>query len=329
MERNKLLQAAETVIGKLGRIDVAALPVSDYNKAYISRLMPALRYYMEIYADCLLPLRQGAEGTILVDYGGGSGFLSMLAKEAGIGRVIYIDLNPLSVETAKVLKELAGTGPDDILQGDSDALAAWCGATGVKPHLLVATDLIEHVYSLPRFFKDLCGISPQMRMVFTTASTPYNPLVKRRLHTFMQGCETGSLEAPNYRTRRETFIRSHYPHFTEEQVNVWAACTRGLTYDDIIKAIETNTLPAPTDKHNTCDPATGNWTERILPIRAYQTILTPYGYRLTTGKGYYNTHRNNPAARLAAKAINLLIRLTGPLGLRAAPFLFLKIEVES
>lgn len=130
---------------------------------------------MKIYADCLLKglesIGNSPEEITLIDYGGGSGFLSMLAKQAGIGRVIYIDLNPDSVDTIRILKELVNTGPDIILHGDSDTLADWCSANKVKPQLLIATDLIEHVYDLSAFFANLIAIDNKTQMLFTTAST--------------------------------------------------------------------------------------------------------------------------------------------------------------
>ena len=140
-------QAAQALISQLKAIDYERLPISKYNKRYIARLKPVLSYYMKIYADCLLKglesIGSSPEEITLIDYGGGSGFLSILAKQAGIGRVIYIDLNPDSVDTIRILKELVNTGPDIILHGDSDTLADWCSANKVKPQLLIATDLIE------------------------------------------------------------------------------------------------------------------------------------------------------------------------------------------
>ena len=182
-------QAAQALISQLKAIDYERLPISKYNKRYIARLKPVLSYYMKIYADCLLKglesIGSSPEEITLIDYGGGSGFLSILAKQAGIGRVIYIDLNPDSVDTIRILKELVNTGPDIILHGDSDTLADWCSANKVKPQLLIATDLIEHVYDLSAFFDNLVAIDNKMQMLFTTASTPFNPYVKRRLHRLM------------------------------------------------------------------------------------------------------------------------------------------------
>ncbi len=316
-----------SLTARLMAIDYDRLPISDYNKRYIRNLKPALAYFMRIYEDCL---RRGTQGVnlplsdlTLIDYGGGSGFLSMAAKRVGIGRVIYIDLNPLSAQTIQVLKEEAGIGPDIILQGDSKFLADWCAKHRISPQLLVATDLIEHVYDLDAFFKDLHQINGSMPLIFTTASSPFNPYVKRRLHKLMDGCERGTLESPNYHTLRHRFISGRYPALTPEEVETWARNTRGMTYDDIQEAIESNRMPTPPGPHNTCDPANGNWTERILPISSYKKLLAPHDLKLSVAKGFYNTYRSSRAMSLLCEGLNLLIRHSGPLGLLIAPFIIL------
>jgi hypothetical protein len=327
MNKDGLISLSAAFATRLQAMDCDALPISGYNKRYIRSMRPALGYYMEIFARCL---RQGIGETglepsaiTLVDYGGGSGFLSMLAKEAGFGRVIYIDLNPLSVETVEVLRQETGTGPDTILRGDSGSLAAYCRTEGIVPQLLIATDLIEHVYDLAGFFADLCTINNKMILLFTTASTPFNPLVGRRLRRFMKGCESGTLATPNYFSRREQFIRRHYPRFSPQEVELWSRRTRGLVYADIRQSIDAGRLPSPADKHNTCDPETGNWAERILPIRAYRSLLSACGYTLSVGKGFYNTRRRNRLFALACRCLNALIRHSGRPGLLLSPFITL------
>lgn len=207
--KHDIRQAAKTLVSQLKAIDYERLPISKYNKCYIARLKPVLSYYMKIYADCLLKglesVGSAPKDITFIDYGGGSGFLSMLAKQAGIGQVIYIDLNPDSVDTIRILKALAGTGPDIILHGDSDTLADWCSANKVKPQLLIATDLIEHVYDLSAFFDNLAAIDNKMQMLFTTASTPFNPYVKRKLHRLMTTWEK------EYYALRLHYIHLHFP----------------------------------------------------------------------------------------------------------------------
>jgi 2-polyprenyl-3-methyl-5-hydroxy-6-metoxy-1,4-benzoquinol methylase len=328
MKRSKLTEISRALAGKLQSVDYDALPISDYNKQYIRRIRTALPYYLKIYADCISKgirsVKIPPSELTLIDYGGGSGFLSLLAKEAGIKEVVYIDLNPLSVETVKVLKQQLHTGPDLILQGDSDTLADACKARQITPQLLIATDLIEHIYDLERFFSDLYRINPEMEMLFTTASNPYNPVIKRRLRKFMQDCEWGRAVTPGYYMRRKTFIKETYPDLPDEQVEAWSQCTRGLTYEDIRKTIDINHPPVPEDNYNTCDPATGNWAERILSVCYYKELLDLYGYGLTIQKGFYNVYRSNTPASFLFRCANALIRSSGPLGLFLAPYIILQ-----
>ncbi|MDR1203698.1 MAG: class I SAM-dependent methyltransferase [Tannerellaceae bacterium] len=327
MKRSELIEISQALASKLQSVDYDKLPISNYNKQYIYRIYSSLPYYLKIYADCIykgiISTKISPSGITFIDYGGGNGFLSFLAKEIGIKQVIYIDLNPLSVETVKVLKQQLTIGPDIILQGNSDALANWCEARQITPQLLIATDLIEHVYDLERFFSDLCGINPGMEMIFTTASNPCNPIVKRRLHKFMQACELGMAVEPNYYTRRKNFIEKHYPNLSEKQVEAWSRCTCGLIYDDIRKAIKINHQPVPEDKYNTCDPETGNWAERILPVRYYKDLLELYDYKLIVRKGFYNIRRNNVFTSCLFRCMNGFIRCFGRLGLFLSPYIIL------
>ena len=323
--KHDIRQAAKTLVSQLKAIDYERLPISKYNKCYIARLKPVLSYYMKIYADCLLKglesVGSAPKDITFIDYGGGSGFLSMLAKQAGIGRVIYIDLNPDSVDTIRVLKALAGTGPDIILHGDSDTLADWCSANKVKPQLLIATDLIEHVYDLSAFFANLAAIDNKMQMLFT--STPFNPYVKRKLHRLMTTWEK------EYYALRLHYIHLHFPALSPAEAKEAARKTRGLTFPHIRKAVENGSYPLLKDAFNTCDPRNGNWTERILPIETYRSLAKPFGYQVQVGKGFYNTDRPNPISALISSGINGLIRISGKAGFLFAPFITLYLRNDN
>lgn len=322
-----LTQTARQLSVQLAGIDFDSLPISTYNKEYIRRLRPALSYYLNIYARCLTEgMKMAGVSDIralrLVDFGGGCGFLSLLAARAGARQVIYVDLNPQSVETVQVLKQTLGFGPDVVLSGSSDVLAAW-SRREEKPQLLVATDMIEHVYDLPRLFRELAEVNDGLAMLFTTASTPFNPWVKRRLHRWMDDSERGTMEQPNYRTLRLEYLRKQCPRASEEELERWADLTRGLVYEDIRKALETGIFPPLPGRHNTCDPRTGNWMERILSLAAYKQLAAGIGYSLEVEKGFYNEERESRAAAWVCRLLNGLIRATGRLGLCLAPFIVL------
>lgn len=312
---------------QLQAIPYSTLLISNYNKAYIQRMIPAINYYLRIFAICIqkgiTESGMPPQELTLVDFGGGSGFLSMLAKAFGVGKVIYVDLNPLSVHTAVILKEYTGTGADIILEGSTEELYQWCRNNYQKPDMLIATDLIEHVYDLKNFFDGLLDINSALKMYFTTASTPFNPYVKWKLRKIMTSCESGQGETPNYYTRRLEYIRLHFPELTEAEIKDWAVCTRGLTYKDIHQVIPTGLKPYPTDRWNTCDPENGNWTERILPIGKYKKLLALYDYKVIVNKGFYNEQRKNPLLTMICRLLNHMIRLTGNIGHVLAPFIVL------
>ncbi|MDR2969974.1 MAG: 50S ribosomal protein L11 methyltransferase [Tannerellaceae bacterium] len=319
--------AGKDTCALLSAIDYDNLPISDYNKRYIDRLKPALTYYLKIYSCCLAKglqhSAQSLSGITMVDFGGGSGFLSIYAKKLGVGNVIYVDLNPLSVETVTLLKKKTGVGADVILHGSSDTLAAWCTENGVSPDLLVSTDLIEHVYNLDTLFSELLGINNRMRMVFSTASNPYNPYIRRRLQRMMHECEHGLLEVPNYYAKRKNYIRQRFASFSEQEVEELAMKTRGLIYADIDRVIKEQQSPVPMDSYNTCDPETGNWAERILPVRSYRSILLKYACEVSVYKGFYNINRTRKWKSFVFGFLNLFIRMSGGIGFLLSPFIVL------
>ncbi len=325
--RDFLYKTAQELADLLAQIDYDSLPISDYNKGYIDRMKKNISYYMEIYAYCIhlaVPDEKQVEQQVWVDYGGGHGFFSLLAKKMGVKQVIYLDMNSESAHTAEVLKAHLGYGPDIVLCGNSTTLITWCQQHHEKPNMLFAMDVIEHIYNLESYFADLMLLNSSLRMFFTTASTPYNPWVKNRLHKWMHADEKGSRENPNFYTLRMQFIQLKYPNFSNEMISYWAANTRGLIYEDIETAIESHIPNDSIDAYNTCDPRTGNWTERILPIAEYERLVQHYGYKVSVKNGFYNIHRFG-LKKYVCYFFNLLIN-HGIGGRFIAPFIVLQCE---
>lgn len=303
----------QKVVSELGQI---ALTIGG-------RAAKASSYYLEIYMRCIEGL--SANDSVIVDYGGGHGLFSLFAKQMGFKQVIYIDINPESAHKVEELKQKTGYGPDVILSGDAPELKKWCQENNLVPNCLVSIDVIEHIYDLESFFADIFAINPAMQMVFTTASNPYNALKVRRLRKAMLGDEIGKTENPNFYTLRRDYIRTQYPDFDEDMLNCWASATRGLVFDDIKDVVDGERQLPLLDGYNTCDPRTGSWTERVLPIVDYNYIVENNGGTLVCENGFYN--KFSPWYKsLAAKVLNSLIDLFPKAGRYIAPFIFLKIN---
>jgi len=361
----EMKKLAEKCIAKIQEIDINRLDISDYNRKYVQRIIPYINYYFKIYIQAISSFSVfRPEKNLIVDFGGGHGFLSLFLKSLGYS-VIYCDINPLSVKTVFHLKEKIGFGPDYIVTGSALELKQFCLDNQLKPDYLIATDLIEHVYDLQDFFRQLQQINPDFEMVFTTGSNPENPYKCRKLRKFM------IQEEKNYFAKRKAFILLKAPHLTDNERFTLAQLTRGKTEQDILQILDLykNTgkfPPPPDDAFNTCDPETGNWSERILPHKSYQQLAFEAGFQASFAPGFYNEERysslrgrstkqsmtsppapplkregsapfrglggrllqgvGNGSLKIIFRSINYCIRKSGKFGFKFAPYILIKLS---
>jgi len=128
--------AAERLFRKLSALDVNALPISDYNRKYLGAKLASLTNTCQLYSFILswalagtrVPLNQ----LVFVDNGGGSGVLSLLASELGIGTVVYNDIYDVSCHDAQVIGEAVGNKASYYVHGDIDELLTFLAASRVS-----------------------------------------------------------------------------------------------------------------------------------------------------------------------------------------------------
>ncbi len=311
---------------RLKQINFSQLGISDYSLNYIARLRPHLDYYFEIYRhvlDALLAHLGGdAASLTVVDYGGGHGFFSMYMKEHGVGRVIYVDNNPAAVHTVQSVGTETGLLPDVVLQGDARRLRQWCEAQCVMPDGLIGLDVIEHIYTLDDFFGDLYAVAPSLTMLFTTGSNPYNHRVVSRLRRVMRNDELGTQEKPGFLQQRRQYIADHFAGFSDKELDYWATHTRGLMYEDVERAVRSHSPNLLRDPYNTCDPATGSWTERILSLEEYRGLVQPYRSDVYLTNGFYDVGTSK-MGRGVRRFLNRLLR--NAMNTALAPFIVLHV----
>jgi 2-polyprenyl-3-methyl-5-hydroxy-6-metoxy-1,4-benzoquinol methylase len=316
---------AENCMREIREIDYNRLNISDYNRKYIQNIIPHIHYYFRIYMQAVACFSNFQPGkNRIVDFGGGHGFLSLFLKSLGY-QTVYCDINPLSVKTISLIKEEVGFGPDFIVAGSVAELKRFSIDNHLIQNNLIATDLIEHVYDLQDFFRQLQQINPCFEMVFTTGSNPENPYKCRQLRRYMAQTEKV------YFTKRKAFIQTNADHLTETETNTLAKLSRGKIYPDILKMLnayqETGKFPpAPDDDFNTCDPETGNWAERILSLKTYKQLASEAGFRANFIPGFYNEERNLKILSLVFRLLNFCIRKSGKFGFKLAPYLLIKLS---
>jgi hypothetical protein len=132
----------------------------------------------------------------------------------------------------------------------------------------------------------------------------------------------------SYLTIRQKIIEKHFQSLNPTEVLTLAKATKGLRKNDIFLFVEKYLLDGKivdaltNNFHNTCDPITGNFTERILTTKEYTTFYTENNFALTIKAGFYNAEGNSIKAFLQ-KIINCFIAIFRQnfLGRFAAPFI--------
>ena len=119
-------EAVRNLSFKFRQLDIKSLNISDDSKNYLLKYRGSFQFYMSMYsqlmAKALNKLNKPIGESTFIDYGGGSGLLSFLAKEIGFRTVIYNDLNKTRVSEAAIISKEIGCIIDHFVNGDIEDL---------------------------------------------------------------------------------------------------------------------------------------------------------------------------------------------------------------
>jgi hypothetical protein len=343
--RRNLDEAAGRLVKKIEAVNAQQLPLSAYGRETLEGFQTSageiIKKYVHIMAWLLYPELPGGHHSF-VDYGGGHGLLSCLAKEAGFPRVIYNDIFDQCCEDARALAQHLGCPADEYICGDIHAVRESLKTNPPGVCALASVNVIEHIYDMDEFIKVAASLSDgPMTLVLSTSANPLNPIIRRRHFRqhreweFEDGPHEGSYPMDTVKAflsvRRE-IVKQCAPQLSAADVEQLAAATRGMRKDDIESCVrqfeKTKVMPArPVHPTNTCDPLTGSWQERLLDIRAVSRTLEAAGFAVEVLGGYYGGMSSNSTGKVAKKTaayfLNLGISLLGRQGVRLAPcFMF-------
>lgn len=324
IEQIKALE--KSFIQKLRSIDADAITDDLLVKNYLNKLIDEQVYVVKIYSWVLqnvmlqtkLPLHQIS----FLDFGCGNGLFAMYAKHCGIKKVYGCDFNKSFIVAARVLANEMDIKVDDWFVCNEDELFNKCNH--LQLDIIAGTDVIEHIYNLDIFFANIQSINPNIITAFTTASVYENYFKRKSLYKLMYQDEyVGSniLEATAkdeyaglaYFNIRHKIISKAFPTLQNEEIIQLAKATRGLWKNDIIKQVQqyftSKIMPKQMiNKHNTCDPISGNFTERMLQLKEYKTLYANYSFKLITKTGFYAAS-GNEFKSIIQKGLNVFISI--------------------
>ena len=331
--------AASRLHDKLQNLDVASLPISDYNERYLGNKLKGLPNTLRELSFALswaiassdIPVDE----LVLLDYGGGSGTMSLLAKELNMGAVIYNDIYDVSCRDARVIAESIGNQADYYVQGDIDDVMSFLRRESISCTTIVSSDVIEHIYDIEGFLRKLRALSDGSLGAFMSSdANMLHPLKNRSLMRMQVEAEYkrrdkrwGHKERDclrAYSDVREEMIRGQGKGLTEHDIQQLVAATRGMMERDIKDWVDRYVAmgelpPEPNHATNTCDPYTGNWAEHLMDPYLLRDILSEEGFQVEVLGGYYGRPRS-AVKRIVADSLNLAIHAFRRQGIRIAPF---------
>jgi 2-polyprenyl-3-methyl-5-hydroxy-6-metoxy-1,4-benzoquinol methylase len=326
--------AAERLYEKLVNLDINSLESSEYIRHYFSKLLKnltgTLQQYSYLMSICLAKNKKPLNDFIFVDYGGGSGVFSLLAKEMGIGTVIYNDIYNISCRDSKEIADSIGIAADEYICGEIREIIDFCKRSSIQCDVLGSYNVIEHIYNIQDFLYQLAFLSENgFITVLGTGANPYNPILRRMIlkHHYQREFisrkrEYGHKEGDSLRAyvniRRDMINKYAANQLDSNEINLLVRLTRGLNERDILKCVrnylDDSVLPELSDSKfptNTCDPYTGNWAERLMDPHELSNILKTKGFTTQILAGIYGYDYRfilNFIGRFANKFMNLFPR---------------------
>jgi hypothetical protein len=330
-----LIQDAKKILmDKLKKINVDDLAISDYNKRFMGEHLKDLNTIYTILDtySYLLSLANLTKDSIVMDYGGGSGLLSLLIKETG-AITVYNDIYDVSCHDAQVIANAIGNIADYYIQGDIDDAIQFLTEKRIKCDVIIAYDVIEHIYNITDYFYKLQYISDKsLIVIMASGANSLNPIINRRL--MRQQIVIENEDRPDIKGHKERDSLSAYRKIREkiimnenvdgDDLGILVDRTRGMIESDIIKCVKgylkTGVLPSnPLHSTNTCDPYTVNWAEHLINPYQLKAILDETGFKAKVMSGYYAKNRNL-LKECACLILNAGISFLGSQGVRLAPY---------
>ena len=290
---------------KLNAVDIDAISSDLLVKNYLQKVLEQQDYYLKIYSWVLEKALQQTTKLIhqisFLDYGCGNGLFAIYAKHCGFKKVYGCDFNSNFVDASRGLASTMNIVVDDWFVCDEETLFTKCNSLNLD--IVAGTDVIEHIYNLNTFFTNIHSLNTKMITAFTTASVFENYFKRNSLYKLMYQDEyigSNALEATSkdefagmpYLEIRKKIIANTFPQLEQTLILSLAIATRGFRKNDIVAYVNQYLLdgiikPVQHNKYNTCDPITGNFTERMMRTNEYKQLYSQFNFELNLSSGFY------------------------------------------
>lgn len=337
--RKSINSSQSRLIDKFANMDLQSLELSEYTEKYLESKRSRLKKELKLYGRLLyLSLKKSQiplKDFVLVDYGGGSGLLSFLASEMGIGTVIYNDIYDISCKDVEISSNALGLKINHIVCGDVDELIKYLHNNTISINSITSFDVLEHIYDVESHFKKLGQINnSSFRIIYGSGANIKNARYVNRVKKVQFDVENNTRDKKEGHKDRDTLISyfevrhniitDYSPKLTPEEVKELSKKTRGLIKQDIEECVDEYLAHGSIKYHidhptNTCDPYTGNWCEHLMDLEWLEKIVMNAGFSVKIVTGRY--HSNGVLLNdIIMKVLNSAIWVMGKQGFFLAPY---------
>ncbi|MCL1864050.1 MAG: class I SAM-dependent methyltransferase [Defluviitaleaceae bacterium] len=295
----RLDKGCRVLFKKIKSLNPDTLNISDYNKKYLrSKGWAQIFVYARILYTVLM---ENPNPDTILDYGGGTGLLSLLALELGIPNVYYNDIYEVSVDDAREIATACGYTRAGYVAGDIDKVIDYCSKHKTTFDVVASYDVLEHIYDLRTFFNDLKKtLSRDFVVCMKTGANTYNKEIydnlaigHLKIDSLSRNHEYGHKERDSLNAFFDIRLHIIHCHINENNLSIneieaigLAYTTRGYIKEDICNCVELYAKTGKVDprdfigafEFNTCDPLTGNWQEHIIDYEKLTKTCESLGY---------------------------------------------------
>jgi len=305
---------------KLNSFDAESSILERYTKDYLQKYLNNIEYEIQLNSRLIYELFKGQNAPIekstVLDIGGGVGIMSMMLVSMGVGKVIYLDQNSAVTKDAELLANTLGFQAHRYLSSSLEQIPSDVAST---IDIALSRDVLEHIYDLYSLDFSLSFYPNLKRMVHNTSANLYCLWLRKYFEEVHRESEK---EGVISKTANGGYWQDRYEYLLKElgikntdEARELATSTRGLNYTDMANFLENREYPF--ERHwasNTCDPANGNWSERLMPVEEYRKWAGKNGFSVNLKGGILNGNSGSVASRVGKRTLNILItnNMCGP-----------------
>jgi len=257
------------------------------------------------------------EEITMIEHGGGLGMIGMVAKKAGIGQVIYNDIDQKFLDAARGIARIADALSDHYLVGDIGPFIEQMDEFRPNVDMLISYDVLEHIYDLDAFFETLCSSKYCPNVILSSSgANMFSPEYVMTVRPIQ------AREERKNKQKRMVLIKNVAPELTEDEIIKLGNKTRLLVNSEITALVnyykkdKLIRFPLKSGANaydpyntNTVDPDNGWWAEHLVNPFYLSRYLKKYGYNSRIMAGFHNGERRsillNPIIKILGERLSL------------------------